>query len=220
VDFDVDMLSYFIPHYSELECDNYCLFLHEGKNTDANLWAQKAAQDAGWRCRFVPREASFGNGDLKRALLEKFQRAAKPTDYIICADGDEIQKWSASPRDVINHGYDMVLGRRIDRLNEKLIGIDHSLDLEANFPIEHDNLSKVLFPKRPRTRDKIVMAKASVPVDYKKCTGLTVKLPGNLKVTGDVPILHYKWRDNIFSRLRQRPDYTPDELLAIKNFFK
>lgn len=220
VDFDVDMLPYFLPHYTGLECDNYALFLHEGKDADANQWAKTAATDLGWKVRLIPREASYGNGELKRQLLNKFQRACKSDDYIICADGDEIQLWADSPHEVVSQNYDMVLGRRIDRLNEKLIPIDHSLDLETNFPIEHDNISKVLFPKRPRSRDKIVMAKASVPVDYKKCLGLVGKAPGNLRVTGEIPILHYKWRENIFNRLRERPDYEPSELKAIKTFFE
>jgi len=220
VEFDVDMIPTFIPHYAGLELDNYVLFLHEGKNTDANLWAESAAKEAGWKCRFVPRESSFGNGELKRALVNKFQKACKPGDYIICADGDEIQAWPFSPRDVAADDYDMVLGRRIDRFNEKLVGIDHEIPLEINFPLEHDNLSKILFPKRPRSRDKIVMAKASVPVDYKKCLGLTVKQPGNLRVTAEVPILHFKWRDNIFRRIQERADYFPEEVQAIHNFFK
>jgi hypothetical protein len=220
VDFDVDMLPTFIPHYAGLELDNYVLFLHEGKNTDANLWSEKAAKDAGWKCRFVPRESSFGNGELKRALVNKFQKAVKPGDFIICADGDEIQAWPFHPREVAADGFDMVLGRRTDRFNEKLVGIDHEIPIEANFPLEHDNLSKLLFPKRPRTRDKIVMAKGMIPVDYKKCIGLTTKQPGNIRVTGEVPILHYKWRDNIFRRIQERPDYYPEEVRAIHDFFK
>lgn len=220
VDFDVDILPYFIPHYSGLGFDNYCLFLHEGKKTDDNLWAEKAAKEAGWKCRFVPREASFGNGELRRALLHKFQKACKPDDYIVCADGDEIQAWNLDPHDIADDNFDMVLGRRFDRLNEKLVSIDHTLELDENFPLEHDNLSKVLFPKRPRPRDKIVMAKASVPVDYRKCASLTSKAPGNLRVTGEFPIYHYKWRDGLLKRLRERSDYLPEEITAIRKFFE
>lgn len=220
VDFDADMLPYFIPHYSDLECDNYCLFLHEGKDVDATLWAQKAALEAGWKCRIVPREASFGNGELKRALLEKFQRAAKPNDYIMCADGDEFQVWKKSPREYMQEGFDMLLGQRIDRFNVLLFPVDHALELEENFPEANANLSKLIYPRHPRARDKIVMSKALVPVDYKKCFGLSVKAPSNLKASGDIPILHYKWRSNIFDRLRQRPDYTPEEVAAIKKFFQ
>lgn len=219
IDHDIDMLPYFIPHYAEMGLDNYCLFLHEGKDTDANLWAEKAAKENGWKSRFIPREASFGNGELKRVLFEKLRRACKPSDYIVCADGDEIQKWGMSPREVADDNFDMVLGKRFDRLNEKLVDIDHSLELEENFPMTHDNLSRVLFPKRPRSRDKIVMAKASVPVDYRKCMSLTVKNPGNVKVTEGVAINHYKWRRGIFDRLRERPDYLPGEIAAIQKFF-
>lgn len=219
VDYDLDMLPYFLPHYSGLEMDNYCIFLHEGKNTDSNLWAEKSARELGWKARFVPREASYGNGELKRQLLNKFQRACNPNDYIVSADGDEIQLWKDMPHDYASQNVDMVLGRRVDRFNERLIPIDHTLELEANFPMEHDNLSKVLFPKRPRSRDKIIMARASIPVDYRKSIGLTSPL-SNLKVTGEIPILHYKWRDNIFNRIRERSDYTPQEVKAIQTFFE
>lgn len=220
VDHDIDMLPYFIPHYSELGLDNYCLFLHEGKDTDANLWAEKAAKDSGWRSRFVPREASFSSGELKRVLLNKFQKACKPGDYIVCADGDEIQKWTMDPREVADDAFDMVLGRRADRFNEKLVAVDHTMDLEDNYPLQHDNLSKIMFPKKPRPRDKIVMARANVPVDYRKCMSLTVKQPGKMRITEGVGILHYKWRDGIFRRLRERPDYLPDEIAAIRKFFE
>lgn len=219
VDFDVDMLPYFLPHYTALELDNYCIFLHEGKDTDANLWAEKSARDLGWKARFVPREASYGNGELKKQLLNKFQRACQPSDYIVTSDGDEIQNWDVPPQEFAAKKYDIVIGRRLDRFNEILLPIDHTLELEANFPLVHDNLSKVLFDKRPRARDKIVMSKASCPVDFRKSMGLTREL-SNLKVGSEIPVCHYKWRDNIFKRLRERSDYTPDEIKAIKLFFE
>ena len=153
IDFDVDLLPYFIPHYSDLECDNYCLFLHEGKNTDANLWAESAAREAGWKARFIPREASFGGGELRRALFEKFRRAVKPDDYIISADADEFQIWKDSPREIGEAGYDIVLGRRIDRFNEKLCDIDFSLDLETNFPMENENLWKIIYRQISNNKD-------------------------------------------------------------------
>lgn len=221
VEHDIDLLPYFFPHYDGIHADNYCIFLHEGPDTDANLWAEGAAKSAGWKSRFVPRGASYGNGELKRALLEKFRRSCPGTDYIICADGDEFQSWeTALPQEAVEKGVDMVLGKRIDRFHEKLLPINHDLELEENFPLEHENLSKVLFPKRPRARDKIVMARAQVPVDYKHCTNLSVRDPGRLSVADGVPILHYKWRRGILNRLAERPDYTPQELQAIKHFFE
>jgi hypothetical protein len=220
VEYDVDLLPYFLPHYDEMDLDNYCLFLHEGPSTDDNLWAEKAAKEFGWKCRFIPREATFGTGELKRVLLNKFQKAAKPSDYILCADGDEIQEWENSPQEVAEKNYDMALGRRFDRFAETLGRIDHTHTLEENFPLEMDNLSKILFPRRQRPRDKIVMAKCSVPVDYKKCASLTVRETRAPRVTGDVKILHYKWRDGVLGRLSQRADYLPEEITAIKSFFE
>lgn len=220
VNFDVDLLPYFLPHYSELGCDNYCLFLHEGKNTDANLWAEKAAKEFDWKVRFIPREASYQNGELRRALINKFRQAAKPHDFIITADGDEFQKWDKHPREVMGEGADVVIGGRFDKFNEKLLPVDHGEDLDATYPLMNENLSSVIYPKRIRQREKIVMARVGLPVDYRKCLSMQTVKGVNPQVTGEVPILHYKWRNNIFHRISQRPDYAPDEVQAIKNFFE
>lgn len=220
VDYDIDLLPFFIPHYDALDLDNYCLFLHEGKKTDDNLWAEKAAKTAGWKSRFIPREASFNNGELKRVLLNKFRKAAKPADYVLCADGDEFQLWEDAPQEAVADNMDMVLGRRVDRFNDTLVPIEVDLPLEASYPLEHADLSRIIFPKHAPKRDKIVMAKAGLEVDYRKCDRLVGKAPPNLRVTGEVPIQHFKWRDGIFNRLQSRMDYTPEEIQAIKEFFE
>jgi hypothetical protein len=220
VDLDLDMLPYFLPHYNALGLDNYCLFLHEGKSPDDNLWAESAAKDLGWKVRFVPRNASFCNGDLRKALFNKFQKAVPPTDYIMTSSGDELQNWTGSPYDFVSGDFDVILGLRFDRFSDSLRGINPEDELENIYPIQHPNLTKEIFPNKPRSNDKIILSKAAVPVDFKKSTSLLTKDTSNLKVTGDISIYHYKWRDNIFNRLRERSDYTPDEIRSIKNFFE
>lgn len=220
IDFDIDLLPYFIPHYTALGCDNYCLFIHEGKSNDNSLWAEKSAKEFGWKTRFVPREASHQNGELKKALVNKFRQAVKPHDYIITADADEFQKWETDPREAMEAGDHVVVGKRIDRFNEKLLGIDHAEDLEVTFPLESENLSDFIFPKKKRAREKIVMARADMPVDYRKCAALRAQSGFTPQVGGTVPILHYKWRNNLLRRLSDRPDYAPEEVAAIKSFFE
>ena len=220
VDLDLEMIPYFIPNYSDLELDNYVIFLHEGKKPDDNLWAEKAIKDAGWKVRFVPRNASFGNGELRRALFNKLQKAIPPTDYIMTSSGDEIQNWTGSPYDFVADNVDIVLGKRFDRFNDSLKEVDPEGELENIFPIQNENLSFILSPNKPRPNDKIVMSKASVPVDFKRSTALLTKDASNLKVTGDISIYHFKWRKNLLERLRERSDYTPDDIKSIKNFFE
>jgi len=112
----------------------------------------------------------------------------------------------------------MVVGRLQDRFNDDLAPIDAGATLEASYPIIHPHLSKVLFPKRPRLRDKIVMAKAKIPVDYRKSHNIDGDASG-LRVTGNIPIQHFKWREGLFDRLRTRTDYTQSEIESIKDFF-
>ncbi len=219
VDNDADLLPFFLEHYDTLGCDNNVVFLHLGEDPEASDLCAKSIEAFGWRCSLVPKTASFGGGALRKVLLDNFRKAAKPEDYIICPSADEFQIWTEPPSLAVEGGFDMVVGRLEDRFADTLSGIEEDATLEACYPNIHPHLTKILFPKRPRLRDKIVMAKVKIPVDYRKCFNVEGK-PEGLRVDGIVPIHHYKWRDGIFDRLRTRPDYTREEIQSIKEFFE
>ena len=215
---DADLLPYFLEHYDNLGLDNNCIFLHDGNDAEDNELCGKAVTEMGFKLRHIPQSSSFGQGELRRVLMDNFTKVMNPEDYLLTANADEFQIWHEPPQLALEEGFDMVVGRLEDRFNDALTPIEEGATLEASFPISHPHLSKVLFPKKPRLRDKIVMAKAKIQVDYRKSISLDVKMNG-IRVTGEVPILHYKWRDGIFDRLRTRTDYTREEILNIREFF-
>jgi hypothetical protein len=215
---DADLLPYFLEHYDALGCDNNVIFLHDGPSAEENELCGKAVTELGWKVRHVSSRSSFGEGELRRALFDSFRRAASPEDYILCANADEFQVWEEPPSHAAGEGFDLVVGRLEDRFNDALTGIEEGATLEASYPISHPHLSKVLFPRRPRLRDKIVMAKVRIPVNYQKSIHIESKTDG-LRVTGNIPIHHYKWREGLLERLRTRTDYTPEEIQSIKSFF-
>lgn len=218
---DADLLPHFIHHYDELGCDNYAVFLHDGPIEHDNKLCEDALLAHDWRVRRIPFTASFGDGTLKRVALEKFQAALLPTDYILCADADEFQLWSEEgPHEVMEQNYDIALGKRFDRFAEGLVAPEGESPLEGIYHIEHPDLSRTLFPKKPRLRDKIVMSRADVPVDFKKCAGLKSKEPPRFKAMQGIPIQHFKWREGIFTRLKTRTDYSPEEIQSIRQFFE
>jgi hypothetical protein len=215
-------------HYSELPFDNLVMFLHEGGDrsvahdqdacaTDAAC--ERAALTCGFKVQRVPKKSSFNNGKLKAMLLEQFRRACKEGDGICVADADEFHTWILDPHEALEN-CDIVTGQRIDRFTEFLAPVDKDMELEDTYPLIHKNLSRLLFPKRPRTRNKIVAFRRDVPVDFRKCTNLTETHSDRWKVGGEIEFNSYKWREGILERLRERTDYAPEELKAIREFFE
>jgi hypothetical protein len=214
---DADLLPYFLEHYDALGFDNNVVFLHDGLSTEENELCDNAVAEMGWKVRHVPVGSSFGEGRLRQVLFDNFRKVAKPGDYIVCANADEFQIWEEPPQLLAEKDVDVVVGRMEDRYNDILVPPEEGLPLDLSYPSSHPHLSKVLFPKRPRLRDKIVMAKCSVPVDYRKSNYL--EKSGWQKADGVVPILHYKWREGLLDNLRTRTDYSQEEIESIKSFF-
>jgi len=219
VDLDSEMLPYFLPHYAGFGLSNYVIFLHEGKSKSDTAWSVEAAKSLGMKAKIIPQNASFQNGELKKVLFENFAKACSPEDYILTADADEIQHWNEAPVEYIQKDVDVVLGTRVDRFNDSLREIDPEEELETQYPFSHENLSRHLWPKRPRANHKIVLSRAKVPVQFEKSKTILGDGKG-LNIADGVLIEHYKWRSNIFERLENRLGYAPNEIQSLKNFFE
>jgi len=227
VEVDYDLLPWWIPHYRALGLDSYTVFLHECRNENRNIEALVLLKSAGFRVHPVPenalRESPAWPGapdGVRRTLLGSFAKALHPDDYLVTADGDEIQEWEENPREAVARGVAVVLGQLIDRFDDTLHDAIPGKTLLESYPSEHPDLHS-FFRKVSLVSKKICMAPASFPVEYSGSHDLTLgaKFPPRCTVSGTLRVLHFHWRKSAATRVRGRSYWSPEEISAMEQFF-
>lgn len=226
---DADLFPWWIPHYKALNLDSYTVFLHEGPDASQNLAAQALFIREGFRVTMLPEKTVRDNpvcpGDpgigVRSVLFDLCALALLAEDFIVTADGDEFQVWTESPHAALARGLKLVTGSLIDCFDDTLHGPDPEKTLAENYPIEYYNLSG-LWRSVPYKTQKICMSPSPYPVDFsgshevkRDHTEVTPRLPS----TGPLAVLHYRWRESAFKRVQNRPNWPPEEIAFIKNFF-
>lgn len=229
VEVDSDLLPWWIPHYRAMNLDSYTVFLHESLDEEKNRQAEILLLTLGnFSVRRVPenalRESPAWPGapdGVRRAILGTFAKSLHPQDFLITADGDEIQEWEENPREAVARGVAVVLGQLIDRFDDTLHDALPGKTLLESFPAEHPDLHS-FFRKVSLVSKKICMAPASFPVEYSGSHDLTLgeKFPPRCTVSGTLRVLHFHWRKSAASRVRGRSYWGADEIAAMENFFQ
>lgn len=229
VDVDSDLLPWWIPHYREMHLDSYTVFLHESLDEEKNNQAEVLLVVlGGFNVRRVSenalRESPAWPGapdGVRRTILGAFAKSLHPQDFLITADGDEIQEWEENPRDTAARGISVVLGQLIDRFDDSLHDAIPGKSLLESFPIEDENLHRY-FRKVSLVSKKICMAPASYPVEYSGSHDLTLgeKFPPRCTVSGTLRVLHFHWRKSAASRVRGRSYWSVEEIATMEKFFQ
>lgn len=227
VEVDADMIPWWAPHYRALKLDSYTVFLHESPNERKNVGAESVLLDFGFAIRRVPENAlrdfpvmpNCPDG-VRRTLLKSFAESLPPRDFLVTADGDEIQHWQETPKEAVARGIEVVTGRLFDRFDDTLHQPVPGWTLEESFPGEHPDLHEY-FKQEPLMQKKICMAPASFPVEYSGSHDfITVKgTHRNCFITGPIRILHYRWRASAIARVEGRYYWPAEEIAAMKRFF-
>lgn len=228
---DQDLFSWWIPYYQSLKLDSYTVYLHETLDAELNLGSKLLFEKYGFTVvmlpegvvrdnPWMPNEPGVGvRGHLMDALCLTYPKE----DFFITADGDEIQEWPEHPRAYIERGIRIVLGEHVDCFDETLHAPSLEKTLDENYPIRFNNLSTLWRPKDdPLNPRKICMAPVRYPVDHTGSHDLKkeymTKSPFGL-ASGPINVLHYRWRETAFLRVKNRPNWPPEQLQFIKNFF-
>lgn len=227
VDVDSDLLPWWIPHYKALGLDSYTVFLHESLDVQKNIFARRLFLESGFLVHSVPenaiRDSSVMAGcpdGVRRLVLDAYAKSHHPRDFLITADGDEIQEWEESPHDAVKRGVSVMLGRLVDRYDDTLHDALPNKTLEENFPGEHPDLHEH-FKKESLMQKKICMAPASYPVEYSGSHDVIINksLPSFCRVSGPIRVLHFRWRRSAIARVQGRYYWSDEDIAAMKQFF-
>lgn len=223
--FDFDLVDYFITHYKAMNLTSYKVFLHLSGDWDKDVEAGKKFLDAGFDVENIDAEKVCGvskaavhpGGFYKEPLLKAYVETLPPADYVMVADSDEFQEWEKSPFEY--SAFDLVEGVLYDKFaTVGLPKVDKTKTLDENYPVGHPCISS-LWRKHPFKIEKILLFKAKVPVSLSGChfvEGGRIGLKSPLKVAR---VLHYRWRENVLERIKDRYYYDDEDTKGITKFF-
>ncbi len=229
VAFDADLFPYWIAHYKALGLDSYSIFLHEGLDAAANMAAKMLFINSGFMVTMLPektvRENPICPGEpgigVRSVIMDMINLSIHEDDFLLTADGDEIQQWNETPHEAVARGIKIVLGRHVDCFDETLHAPDPAKSLQENYPLEHLSLCSY-WKEFPYNTKKICMSPARYPVDFSGSHEVRRHYQDaapRLVSTGPINVLHYRWRETVLKRVKDRPNWPPEEIAAIKKFF-
>lgn len=226
VDIDWDLFPHWCEHYSRFGFDDYYVYLHSWKplNTTQRRSYIEEIRKAGkghgmdWNASFAVqdgKESYWVSG--RYTLLEAHARNLPESDFVVCADSDEIQDMSYRDYYALITDHDMVEGVLTDCFAETLAPVVPSVPLNRQYPNE-GNLDDVLNVNRKVyvSRRKIMASRAHEPVLY---TGNHETLGTPEKVSKGHRVLHYTYRPSLPWRMVNRPYNTPETILSVCRYF-
>lgn len=225
---DTDLMPYWIPHYKALGLDSYSIFLHESPDSNLNASVEAKFIASGFRVTMIPENAIRDNpitpgapDGVRSILMEMVALSMDEEDFLITADSDEFQQWNESPREAVERGIGLVLGELIDCFDDTLHAPDPKKSLAENYPVERYNLSS-LWREVPYKTKKVCMSPARYPLDFSGShepkRHYQDVLP-SVFATGPINVLHYRWRDSMFLRVKGRVYWPENELQFVRKFF-
>ena len=236
---DLDLLPYWVRHYSSFKFDRYSVVLHERDRYDegAVADASKILKAAGWE--FNVATGNFGNGALQRKHLDRIKGSLGPEDHLVVADSDEFQDMPPDYRDIVTL-HPAVTGCLIDRWDATAHAA-HNPPFAAYPSVTVEYTLAALLAQYPREGDLYAEAAARLGVPPyvlgpARCPMkvLAHKVRYNVVLDGAhfVPgvendgeivkgrnVYHFTWREGIVKRFADRIHLSPLWTLIIAEYF-
>jgi len=206
VDWDHDLLPYWIEHYSRYQFDTHQILLHSPTASERNFqYCESMLSDAGWRYSRV--FGGFNNGELRKTTIDSHRADLHDEDVLVTVDSDEfIDIGTFELRDVFNT-WDVIGGHLIDRYDKTLHDASPGPLLNQyslSEPVEERVVD--LYPEseglvaRVR-RPKVIGAKVWIPVNHIGSHFVEECDRGFRECPEDFPIYHYSWRETAVERI-------------------
>lgn len=208
---DLDMAEEFASHYGGLDFDSRTVFLHELGNIELFQIACDIFTDYNFTIFPVSKSLPFDNGNLRHRVLDKFRKSLPGLDYMWTADADEIQN-VINIREVLDLGSQMpahvLMGRCIDCFDYTLHDHIGDNELQDDFPYLEDNLYEKIFPGRRQEQEKVVAARAWLPVDLNGSHKIfPFQKPNVYRMRDGIEIFHYRWRESMLKKFENGFNY-------------
>jgi hypothetical protein len=204
VEYDLDLLEYFIEYYKDLEVDEFFVILN---TIDKNSHKLKEGIKILDKYTNIHREIWIGDFYMtpkarkKRAIIKDY---VGDNDWIITADVDEFYEFPMGLRELITicekKNHHCVAGKYVDRLSidGKLKKIDKKKSLWEQFPID------IQFSKQYyRHVEKIILRKNHVAISdghhYVRSS-----LEKHLIFPMFLKVYHFHWIEGLINKLEDR----------------
>lgn len=229
LDYDMDLLPYWVDYYLDYKFDVYKVWLHKKGDTPENPHPQRFEVQAALQQYHFSVEQAYGefrNGSLRVKCLEPYHKSLHRDDYVICADSDEFHQ--LSPRDyfeLFDAGFDVISGHLEERYDSTLhdpypvrMGGMVRIPLDMQYPCRGQLHELILqeHPHVPASRSKILAAKAWVDVSY--IGSHRAEADGGTQAAGYL-VDHYTCRESLLHRMSGKSYYSPQEILNVAHFF-
>jgi hypothetical protein len=228
VDFDLDLLPYWVEHYLSFRFDDYNVWLNTQRNATGKLaCAFKYLSDRGFNVTIE--NGQFVNGSLRAKVMEEYVSTLPKNDYLVTADSDEFQNMNGDYCDLIRE-YDVVNGILVDRYDDTLHDAEKKSDgsdLFQQFPhegcVEQEIIFKYLDGDASKwsvvRRSKIMAARAGIPVSFGG-SHFAFTHRENIRYTPEhYSVYHFTWRDSLLGRMAGKHYYKAAHLWYVSKFF-
>lgn len=244
VDFDLDLLPFWMKHYEKLNLDDYFVCLHSQERNKQKIFeALNFFKKHEWNFE-VMASHRFGNGLLRSKYMQSVCARLDLKDFLITADSDEFQRWdwiegSSDPRD-LSERFDCIYGTLRDCYTVGLPEANPCEPLSLQYP-RHGNIDDILaaratskvwpeasaYPWPRITRNKILGAYVSMNVDFlgshlihsKMKSNTPLQIPPEYSGYGPMTVDHYSFRASLFDRMRTKTYFDARHLWVIGRFF-
>jgi hypothetical protein len=228
VDYDMDLMPYWIPYYLDRKLDSYTIVLHREKG-DIPAGIISDFKNAGFRTYCV--NGPFNHGSVRRFHLNNIAHNFNPSDMLVTADADEFQSMpdgipvlECEPieyRIAAKH-YDILHGLHEDRYADTLDNCitDPFIQYpyvenytgEYNKVIINPFLSATTAPALWRT--KILAAPAGMTVEYKG-SHCVREVNTTDRILFGCRVIHFAWRESAARKLALKSYFSIESLKEV-----
>jgi hypothetical protein len=215
VDYETDILPYWLKHYAAMKLDSYKVFLHReaGRISDTLIGTFR---NAGFDVECIT-GVPHSNGLLRMTALENYAASLPKDDFLVTADADEfhmIDYWEAL------HKYDIVMGYLVDHyssLGLEACRMDPFRQYPHEEPFTRELLKNFTPPFLRKTawlvthRTKVMAARAGEEVFYSGSHSMKVT-PFDAVVLADQKVHHFAWREASRRKLAVKSYFTRENL--------
>jgi hypothetical protein len=224
VDYDTDMLPYWIPYYLKAKLDSYTVVLHR-ETGDIPHSIQEDFRNAGFKVRCA--DGPFTIGCARSAHINNIANNLPTGDMLVTVDADEfVTDENNEPLDYrsLCSQYQILHGLHSDRYSDTLVACNRDPFLqypyEEEYTGEYHKAISVPFlgnSKPPALwRCKIIAAPVECPVEYKG-SHVVSEVLSSYNIRFGLKLIHFNWREGAARKLAFKQYYSLENIKAVFN---
>ena len=238
VEFDLDIMPFWVEHYKKALFDSYHVFLHkESGEIGSNI--KNLFRHHGFSFETV--DGPYGHGILQKLIFGQYADRLPRDDFLVIADADEFQSSPGNPplkagddlyigppaaeqvpyRELLRH-VDIVSGFMVDRFTHRLETC--YIDPFRQYPYEEFPANEILNNFTPpgfrraewpyTRRTKILAARAGYEV-AREGNHCMMQVPKDAQIAEGYKVYHFAWRESAKRKLVKKAYYSQENCMEI-----